>query len=193
MLNEIQAKLKAPKGQYNKFGGYAYRSCEDIVESAKKVLAEYNLALIISDEVVELGGRFYVKATASIVDQTTVQWSATAYAREQEEQKGMNSAQITGSTSSYARKYALNGLFAIDDTKDADTMAPQDNEPPPKLQSKDYSDSVNAIKAGIAKGDLSTAASEWFTLDDEVKAVLFTATSKGGHFTPQEREIMKDG
>jgi hypothetical protein len=124
MLHEIQAKLKAPKGQTNKFGGYKYRSCEDIVEAVKPILKEYEYSLIISDEMIMLGDRFYVKATATLMKDGAIIYMASAYAREAEDKKGMDQAQITGSASSYARKYALNGLFAIDDTKDPDT---QDN------------------------------------------------------------------
>lgn len=120
-LAKIQQELKAPKGQRNSFGNYNYRSCEDIVEAVKPLLG--TLTLTISDEIVMIGTRYYVKATANISDGVAV-ISVSAYARESEEKKGMDASQITGATSSYARKYALNGLFAIDDTKDADS---QDN------------------------------------------------------------------
>lgn len=116
----VQKELKAPKGQFNKFGNFAYRSCEDIIESVKPILAKYELVLNINDEIQLIGERFYIKATAKITDGTN-EISATAFAREPDEQKGMNESQLTGSTSSYARKYALNGLLAIDDNKDADT------------------------------------------------------------------------
>jgi hypothetical protein len=120
-LQGIQSSLKAPKGQTNKFGGYRYRSAEDILESVKPLLGEWGCSLVIQDDVVEVGGRVYVKATASLADNDTeLAISATAFAREAEMKKGMDEAQITGSASSYARKYALNGLFAIDDTKDPD-------------------------------------------------------------------------
>lgn len=119
-LKEIQAALKAPKGQFNGFGKYKYRSCEDIVEAVKPLLDKAGMALVISDEIQLIGDRYYVKATAQILGDET--YSATAYAREPAEKKGMDASQITGMASSYARKYALNGLFAIDDTKDADTM-----------------------------------------------------------------------
>ena len=123
LLAEIQARLKAPKGQRNKFGNYNYRSCEDIVEAVKPLLG--NAYLVISDEMVQLGDRYYVKATAAIVDGDT-HYTACAYAREPLSRKGMDEAQITGATSSYARKYALNGLLAIDDTRDADTTDNRD-------------------------------------------------------------------
>lgn len=123
ILQQIQNELKAPKSQRNNFGGYNYRSCEDILEALKPVLAQYKAAIVLSDEIVEVGGRVYVKATATIKTETeTESVSVTAYARETEARKGMDEAQITGAASSYARKYALSGLFAIDDTKDADTM-----------------------------------------------------------------------
>lgn len=119
-LIKIQKELKAPKGQFNKFGNYKYRSCEDILEAVKPLCAEEGVQLTISDEIVMIGDRYYVKATATVTDGSESA-SVTAYAREEETKKGMDSSQITGATSSYARKYALNGLFCIDDTKDADT------------------------------------------------------------------------
>lgn len=118
-LIHIQGELKAPKSQENKFGGYKYRSCEDILEAVKPLLKKEKVTLTISDDIVEVGGRVYVKATATLSDgEDTI--STSAFAREAETKKGMDDSQITGSASSYARKYALNGLFAIDDTKDAD-------------------------------------------------------------------------
>ena len=122
-LAAVQKVLKAPKSQYNSFGKYAYRSCEDILEAAKPLCIENGLVLTISDEITEVGGRIYVKATATVADaqiESEGVISVTGFAREPEEKKGMDSSQITGAASSYARKYALNGLFSIDDTKDAD-------------------------------------------------------------------------
>lgn len=120
-LIKIQSELKAPKNQFNKFGGYKYRSCEDIMEAIKPLLAKYNCWLTINDDIIEVGGRIYVKATARIHDaETGEEITNTAFAREAENKKGMDVSQITGASSSYARKYALNGLFLIDDTKDAD-------------------------------------------------------------------------
>lgn len=126
LLSEIQQKLKAPKSNTNSFGGYKYRSCEDILEAVKPLLGE--ATLVINDDVIQLGDRYYVKATATLISplvSITVKdaretWSATAFAREPLEKKGSDASQITGAASSYARKYALNGLFLIDDTKDAD-------------------------------------------------------------------------
>lgn len=146
-LLNIQNELKAPKGQFNKFGGYKYRSCEDILEAVKPICKKYKAVLVLSDEMVVLGDgvsqsqiikddgteqethtmikgqRYYIKATALLtnVEESLEMVSNTAYAREEENKKGMDGSQITGTASSYARKYALNGLFNIDDTKDADT------------------------------------------------------------------------
>jgi len=119
-LVKIQAELKAPKNQTNNFGKYKYRSAEDIIEAVKPILNKYGTALVVSDEVVQVGDRIYIKATATLLDGTDDSISVNGWAREEEVKKGMDAAQITGSASSYARKYALNGLFAIDDTKDSD-------------------------------------------------------------------------
>lgn len=121
-LSQIQSKLNAPKGQYNSFGKYNYRNCEDILQALKPILAEHKCHVSLSDEIVIVGNRFYIKTTATITDSENNSFSTTAFAREAESKKGMDESQVTGSTSSYARKYALNGLFAIDDNKDADTL-----------------------------------------------------------------------
>lgn len=120
-LVNIQNALKAPKSQYNSFGKYNYRSCEDILEGLKPILKEEKALVILDDKVVQIGTRFYVEATATLIDAETGETVSTkALAREDETKKGMDLAQVTGSVSSYARKYALNGLFCIDDTKDSD-------------------------------------------------------------------------
>jgi len=119
-LIKIQSGLKAPKNQTNKFGGYKYRSAEDIMEAVKPLLNAYGYYLIVSDEIVQVGERIYVKATATLKNDEGVVYQSQAFAREEETKKGMDSSQITGAASSYARKYALSGLFCIDDTKDAD-------------------------------------------------------------------------
>lgn len=142
-LREIQAKLEAPKNQVNSFGGYKYRNCEDILAAAKPLLGD--CVLLISDELVNIGDRYYVRATASLSNGEAVA-SVSAYAREAETKKGMDESQITGSASSYARKYALNGLFAIDDTRDADSDKPSVEapkaspapRPAPKADPADY-------------------------------------------------------
>lgn len=142
-LVHIQSELKAKKSQYNSFGKYHYRKAEDILEAAKPLLKETGLYLKITDSIVMLGDRFYVKATATVSDGTTTE-SCDAFAREELEKKGMDGSQVTGASSSYARKYALNGLFGIDDTADSDGQAPPSPQPqqqaapasPPKNGSK---------------------------------------------------------
>lgn len=121
-LLAVQVELKAPKGQYNSFGKYKYRSCEDILTAVKPLLDKVKATITVTDDVVYIGNRFYIKATASFVDvEKGASVENTAFAREDETKKGMDGSQITGTASSYARKYALNGLLLIDDTKDADT------------------------------------------------------------------------
>jgi len=134
LLQQIQSRLKAPKSQVNEFGGFKYRSLEDILESAKPILEELECSIVIGDEIRQLGDRYYVVAEASLYgpDMTLVK-STKAYAREPLSKKGMDEAQVTGATSSYARKYAVNGLLAIDDTKDPDT---QDNSKADDKQGK---------------------------------------------------------
>ena len=139
-LLAIQTELKAPKSQYNSFGKYKYRNCEDILEAVKPLLAKYKATLKISDELEMIGDRYYIKATAMFIDaeaEEGVFVENTAYAREEAEKKGMDGSQVTGASSSYARKYALNGLFAIDDTKDSDTTNTGDSgEKKPKNAKK---------------------------------------------------------
>lgn len=122
-LSKIQNEMNVKKGRYNKFGGYYYRSCEDILQTAKEVCDKYGCYVNVTDTIEYIEGRFYVKATAKVVDiETGESETATAYAREEESKKGMDGAQLTGATSSYARKYALCGLFAIDDSIDNDSL-----------------------------------------------------------------------
>lgn len=153
-LSKVQTELKAPKGQYNSFGKYKYRSCEDILEAVKPLNAKHGVVLTVGDEVVEISNRFYVKATAVFVDiESGEKIINTALAREDDAKKGMDGSQITGTASSYARKYCLNGLFCIDDTKDADTdeyrhqqeRKPQENKP----QERQYVKVVNGRTAVI--------------------------------------------
>lgn len=137
-LMKMQAELKAPKNQYNKFGNFYYRAFEDILEAVKPLNAKYGVVLTIGDEIVEIANRFYVKATVTLVDiGSGEKITNTAYAREDDAKKGMDGSQITGTASSYARKYCLNGLFCIDDNKDADTdeyCAQQERKPQPQQQ-----------------------------------------------------------
>lgn len=131
-LIKVQNELKAPKNQYNSFGKYSYRNCEDICESVKPLLLANGLAMFISDNIELIGDRYYIKAIVTVVDTETGETlTNSALAREEENKKGMDSSQVTGSTSSYARKYALNGMFLIDDTKDSDftnTHGKENNE-----------------------------------------------------------------
>lgn len=130
-LGIIQSALNVPKGQFNEFGKYKYRSCEDILAALKPLLKQNDCTLTISDDIMQVGNRFYIKATASLTNSNGEQVTVTAFAREEDSKKGMDASQVTGTASSYARKYALNGLFAIDDTKDADAlnMNPQYTQP----------------------------------------------------------------
>lgn len=141
-LIDIQSRLNAPKNLYNKFGGYNYRSCESILEAVKPLLKEYNATLTITDTLEQIGDRYYVKATARYMHGEFGTF-VTAYAREAETKKGMDDSQITGTASSYARKYALNGLFLIDDNKDADTDEFHKQNEPDKIDA----DTVKMITA----------------------------------------------
>ena len=152
MMNElikIQSELKAPKSQHNSYGNYDYRSCEDILGAVKPLLNKFGCTLTISDDVVMVGERIYIKAVATITNSKGVSEVTTAFAREEESKKGMDASQITGSASSYARKYALNGLFAIDDTKDADTLNTSDAFTKGAAPAK-KANTIDIVKASIA-------------------------------------------
>ena len=139
-LMNIQKELKAPKSQYNSFGKYKYRSCEDILESVKPLLEKYKVTIILTDKLEQIGERYYIRAMAILFDtESDNSIENTAYAREEETKKGMDGSQITGTSSSYARKYALNGLLLIDDTKDADTdeFAKENNKGKTKEEPKE--------------------------------------------------------
>lgn len=170
-LSEIQKVLKAPKGQFNKFGGYKYRSCEDIIEAVKPLCAALGTVLTLSDDVQAVGDRFYIKATAALTDAESGEAvTVTAFAREAASKKGMDESQITGTASSYARKYALNGLFCIDDTKDADTDA--------------YTEQTGGGKRG--SGQQQQAAQQQYRCGECGKPFeAFTAAS-GKHWTPAD-------
>lgn len=143
-LTNIQSTLKAPKGNFNSFGKYKYRSCEDILEALKPLLAEHSCVVTLSDEIVQIWERYYIKATATLLDcESGETQSTTAFAREELEKKGMDSSQITWSASSYARKYALNGLFAIDDGVDADKTNTHGKNK--KSDSEDWPTSIDQV------------------------------------------------
>ena len=178
-LAKIQAELKAPKNQRNNFGNYNYRSCEDILEAVKKVKGD--LVLTISDDVVLIGDRVYVKATATITDGEHL-ISNSAFAREALNKKGMDEAQITGSASSYARKYALNGLFCIDDTQDADAT----NQHGKGVQQNVKSELLEVMADG---NDIATAK-YWRSLSQEKQSVQWDTIDKESQ--KQLKEILKE-
>lgn len=177
-LVKIQSELKAPKSQFNKFGNYAYRSAEDILESVKPLAVKHDCCLTISDNIVMLGDRFYIEATARIVNAKGEAVEVTASAREAESQKGMAEAQITGSASSYARKYALNGLFCIDDTKDADytNMHGMDGTDKPKANVAPKAVAPKAIAPKAIKAKAITPKVE--EIPKEVRQRIADATKR---------------
>lgn len=155
VLADIQQKLKVSKEQTNAFGKYKYRSCEDIVEAVKPLLKEHGAALVLTDELVKIGERYYIKAEAAVVLPTKeggMSMHAIGYARETETRKGMDESQITGTASSYARKYALNGLFAIDDTKDADHES-VNKEPAHRFKPGEKDAILKGVKTALEAGD----------------------------------------
>lgn len=206
MLHEklviIQRNLKAPKDLRNSFGGYNYRSAESILESVKPLLGESGISLTLSDELVNLGDRYYIKATASITDGTDT-ITTTSYAREEEVKKGMDGSQITGASSSYARKYALNGLFLIDDTKDSDATnthgketvtkakapAPKTTPAKPAATSKTKSSPKDKLTDG--KGGL-TPSKEFQDDDSDRRAKAIKAFGKLGDEKVVMAKIIKE-
>ena len=166
-LSRIQAELKAPKSQRNNFGNYNYRSCEDILEAVKPLLAREGLVLTITDSIEMVGNRYYVKATATVTDGEK-EITTSAYAREADVKKGMDDSQITGAASSYARKYTLNGLFCIDDTRDADTM---DNTEKPKAAPKAKARAEAPRKVDSLRA-IAAAAKEIGVTNDDIKEVM---------------------
>lgn len=166
-LSKVQKELVAPKNQYNSFGKYKYRSCEDIIEAAKPLCCENELVLNLTDTVELIGDRYYIKATATVTDtETGDKVEVSAYAREPLSKKGVDESQITGATSSYARKYALNGLFAIDDSKDADT-----DEYTKKTDTKKPETTKKQLSESQVKRLYAIASSKNIT-QEQVKAVI---------------------
>ena len=154
-LIAIQSELKAPKSQFNKFGGYKYRKAEDILEAVKPLLAKQKCTLIITDDVVLIGNRIYVKATATIKNEKGECETTNGWAREEETKKGMDGSQITGASSSYARKYALNGLFAIDDNADSDTTNDVQHQTQQKAQAQAQQTASNQFNSNDLNEGLS--------------------------------------
>jgi hypothetical protein len=178
-LLAVQQNLKAPKGQYNSFGKYKYRSCEDILQAARPLCNENGLVLTVSDEIISMGARYYVKATSKVTDIATGESvENVAYAREDDTKKGMDAAQITGACSSYARKYSLCGLFAIDDNKDMDTEEYQGKKQetkqttPPAVHSSQDAMRKKALEA------LGNKMKELGVLKEEVSALAGTKYGK---------------
>lgn len=161
-LIEVQKLLKAPKNQYNSFGEYHYRSCEDILEAVKPLLAERGLLMTITDSVELIGDRYYIKATVKVTDGTQT-YEVSAYARETLERTKMDAPQLTGAASTYARKYALNGMYCIDDAKDADALPPADAKPAEKSKAFKASDEYKKLKEVASKKGVS---------DDSLKAFI---------------------
>lgn len=171
-LVEIQNELKAPKSQFNKFGGYKYRNAEDILEAVKPLLFKHKCTLTISDDIVCAGDRIYVKATA-VISNGADSISVSAFAREPEAQKGMSESQITGASSSYARKYALNGMFAIDDTKDSDaTNEGKEDDGKPWLNKN--TQQFDAAHKYVLDGGKISDIEKKYKLSKEVKEQLNT-------------------
>ena len=169
LLAKIQSELKCPKNLFNKFGNYAYRNAEGILDAVKPLLD--GGSIVCSDDIVEVGGRVYVKATAVLTDKEGKSIFATAYAREAETKKGMDESQITGSASSYARKYALNGLFAIDDVKDADSLNNGQEETLPSLtpDMPAWDKAKQFIENG---GDVRDVQKKYYISSDNLKLLL---------------------
>ena len=187
----IQSNLKAPKNQFNSYGGYKYRSCEDIMEAVKPLLKEKNCSLTVSDEIVQVGDRIYVKATATLKTSSGETFQNTAFAREALTKKGMDESQVTGTASSYARKYALNGLFCIDDTKDADdlnTSKEYTQQPQATIQQQTGAipqEILNEINASTTTDQLSAIYSKYAAYQ---KDACFT-----GALTARKDQILKNG
>lgn len=162
----VQSTLKAPKSQKNTFGNYFYRSCEDIVEAVKPILKEVKAVLLFTDELVQIGDRYYIKSTAIFKDvESSGEIQVSAFARESVNKKGMDDSQITGSTSSYSRKYAANGLFGIDDTKDADTRDNRETKADTQQVSKNPQETKELIAI------LSNLLTECKISDDQEKQI----------------------
>ena len=187
-LTQVQSELKAPKNQKNNFGGYQYRSCEDILEALKPVLLKHELCLSMSDDIVEVGGRIYVKATAKLFDDYTEE-SVSAFAREDESKKGFDLSQLTGSTSSYARKYALNGLFLIDDTKDSDATNTHGKEEPksaptPSAPKKTRISDMTKVKSALSGANrvatIKQLVSSYVITTEEIKELGLTPEEAKG-------------
>lgn len=190
-LAKVQNELKAPKTQFNKFGGYHYRKAEDILEAVKPILAKHGLTILCTDDLVSVDERYYVKASAILVDtEDGESITVTAFAREEEDKKGMDGSQITGASSSYARKYAMNGLFAIDDTADSDTTNQGDTAKTDKAdkkgQKKEEKPSVPARGSEEWNKWVAAVATGWKSKKGYSAQVVFAAAFDFGEQDKQE-------
>lgn len=165
-LHTIQSELKAPKNQLNKFGGFKYRSCEDILEALKPFLKKEECIIILTDEVMQLEGRFYIKGKATLSDMSGNVIEAVAFAREEENKKGMDASQVTGSTSSYARKYALNGLLGIDDSKDADDQKKEKGKKGEEVEEEKQEEKIEAPRTYKIKPEIERLINSSKTIAD---------------------------
>ena len=181
-LAEIQAKVKAPKGQFNSFGKYHYRSAEDILEAVKQVINPMGFYISISDTIFTQGDRFYVQATVTLSNGTET-YTSTAFAREEESKKGMDGSQVTGASSSYARKYALNGLFALDDTKDSDATNTHGKE----IIKKECKISFDDLKANVSYLDLNKLSNYY----QQLNADFILTDNQKQIFTNRKLELTK--
>lgn len=186
-LETIQTKLKAPKNQMNTYAGFNYRSCEDILEAVKPLLQETKTTLTITDKIEIIGTRYYVKATATLIDTENENQKIdnSAYAREEETKKGMDASQITGACSSYARKYALNGLFAIDDNKDADTM---NNDTNSKQSKPEKANTIQNTKKLITD-HIINLFNKWVETNNIDKSIIDTILNKYGYKSINEVDM----
>ena len=195
-LLKIQAELKAPKNQYNKFGEFYYRSCEDILSAAKPLCIREGILLYVTDEVKMIGERYYVKATASVTDgENTI--FAEAYARETESRPKMDAAQLTGSASSYARKYALNGLFCLDDTKDADAMKPAEEAPKKAKEKANIADALKKIaerakRQGLSTDDMREIMKRQYGKETSKELTESEIADLAAHFIDYAKELIAD-
>ena len=193
-LAKVQIELKAPKTQFNKFGGYHYRKAEDILEAVKPILVKHGLTILCTDDLVSVNERYYVKASAILVDtEDGESITVTAFAREEEDKKGMDGSQITGASSSYARKYAMNGLFAIDDTADSDTTNQGDtaktdkaDKADKKVQKKEEKPAVPARGSEEWKKWVAAVATGWKSKKGYSAQVVFAAAFDFGEQDKQE-------
>jgi|Laugresu1bdmlbsd_1035121.scaffolds.fasta_scaffold04292_6 hypothetical protein len=195
-LLAVQSDLKAPKGQFNSFGKYNYRSCEDILEAVKPLLMKHGLTMTISDRIEEHGSRVYIMSTVTVFDHDGNAHSVNAYAREEDSKKGMDASQVTGATSSYARKYALNGMFLIDDTKDSDSTNTHGKEPAKSMGSVPIGgaaarDAIAEEEASQEPSIMDKAIAYIKSASDKKKAYENVVAKYGNDLSDRQKEAIK--